>query len=415
MSFIFKHCEPTLIMRLPVAAALAASLFLNAPAAMQTRTYEDSIREKDSAQCVQQERSNYERLKGFIERSTEARMEIQDIIYTKSLSEADKIAMFGDLSKKYGECVAMYAIFNPVARSRYERAGRTKPPLTGTYEEQAATIIREVIWERETLDAFARNVQREGSKRVRTVEQLKYVIGRLPEAVAADISIDNWNVSGTIWPRFNISDGEQGTIVIRPNAAAPGGRLESESGNFRLYSAQGGGFVLVQSYTSDTATTAYGSYSRGGLLRYRDFIEMPGGKTIAEKGRWQFSEFQKFINRLGTGFDGAARFKVSRTLKYLGDKSISFNQFGLRAQNNAGPKRLAVASYYSGSPESVDNDYINAFNDAFNDLSFGGQRTVMHLFPARSRHQGSHNTGVIDIRSESVGYDDLYVILEDLK
>ncbi|MBS3050591.1 MAG: hypothetical protein J4400_00375 [Candidatus Aenigmarchaeota archaeon] len=393
-------------MRLPIAAALVVSLF-SMPAGAQT--YEQSIGEKERAPCVRQAMSNYKGLTDFVARITKARREVQDIVYNSSLSDADKLAELRGLPQRYGECVAVYGIFNPVGESFYERMGRKKPPLAGTYDEQAAAVVREAGWQREAADAYARNAKREAGRRIRTTSQVIDIIGNLPDAINADINIDGWNVSGTIWPRFNVSYGEQGTIVIRPNASLPdNGRLESESGRFRLYSFPGGGYVLFG------GGGAYSSYSRDGLLKYGDFQETQRD-TLRERGQWMFGEFSKFINRLGGSFDGDARFKVSRTSRYLGDKPISFEQYGFRAQNNAAPKRLAVGAYYNIGlpPGAIDDDYIDAFNAAFDELSFGGQRRIMHLSPATG-HSGRH-AGVMEIESRNVGYSGLYIILEELQ
>lgn len=390
--------------KLAAAAAMTLALFFESAA--QT-PYVDSIAAKREIQCVQKSLSKYPDSMKFFESAGKAALEIQVALYGDASDERKKANLL-EIREKYGGCLALFAMFNPVSAEKYEKAGRTKPPLTGSYEEQAEAVIKEVGWEIAEFNAENQRRALAASKRIRAVNQVINIIGSLPDAISADINIDSWNVSGRVWPRFSAGYGEQGTVVIRPNALPPrGGKLENESDSFRLYSFPEGGYVLLANYG-----TAYSSYSRDGLLRYRDFLEVRRD-TVSERGSWRFGEFSKFISRLGNSFDGSVRFKVSRTATQIGDKPIRFGHYGFRGQNNTGPKRLAVAAYYDieDSPDTIDNSYINAFNAAFNELSFGGQRRIMHLFSVTGHH-GRH-TGVMEIESPNVGYSGLYVILEE--
>ncbi len=427
------------------AAALAAFLYIASPASLtrgpalstaySQETYLGSIAAKREVPCVKHATSKYPDNIDFFNKSKDARWELQQIPYGKDLTDRQKYEEYMRLREKYGECVALFSITNPVDERFYATAGREKPPLTGSYEEQAAAAIREGNW---GMDFHAADMRRRNAPTY-TVQQVKNRIRNLPDSIAADIDITTggeMRVTGRVLPRFNIKYGERnGTILL---SHAQGVQLKGNEERhatwqreYRIIPRTGGPYTMVAlerdgaiSVGRDGSSWAAHAYSTGALINYINFVDTEGDfrnkerHTIAYNfgNDSYFNEFLKFADRLGTQFDGSARFRKDEYGMRRAGRFLGFRRLGLRS--SSGGKELSMGAYFIDIStisinDVIDEAYLREFNNDFNSwLSFNGRRQAIRM-TNRTHHgaRGPPLPGVRDI--EVAGVNRMLIIVEE--
>ena len=319
---------------------------------------------------------------------------------------------------KYVDCVVDFSLFNIAGGPLYKETGRVEPQLTGTFEQRIRTIVGEYRWRlnhyaaMETkINAEAARKQAFNSRKVQNVDVFISTIGNLPDLVTADINIDNREgIRGNMRPIF-LGYGSGDVIAFHGvTGPPPGSRLLSKSGRNEIYQANNGvsdGFVLLVKYFSGGATS-YSAFNREDIMSYAKFLESPSS-TRKMNEVLAFREFSKFLKRLGTGFDGSAKFKVGsgRTVH-----DYNYQYFGFRGHNNMGPKDVGAAIYFNrNSKWEIDDYYVSDFRRNFSEFAVGGRRQEMHMFSNVGGHGGTHPAGVIEIPYGMA--EKFFVILEE--
>ena len=359
------------------AALLTAQLFSSTP-----QTYQGSIDAKKSLSCVP--RKYPDNIK-FDDETKKIRYKIQLILYSDR-TDGQKLSEMLELPAAYGACKALYSMWIPGSQRYQELSGRQKPPLTGTYEEQARTAVREIRKEIDFFEAGQKKRQIDASKVIRDVSQVISALGRLPDPVSADISVDNWGMEGRIWPKFSRNYGEQGTIVVHKTGARPpdSAPVKGEDGFYKG--------VRDNGYTMLLSGEAYTSYSLESLKKMRD----GEGVNLAERG--EFGEFSKFISRIGPSFDGTARFRAGSFSSW----PVSYNYYSFNG--TSGSRNLAAAAYYNFLDGGLiaydmDENMLAHTGSSFGEVSIGGQRQVLHV--TTPVHLLKHPSWVRDVRGSS--------------
>lgn len=405
-------------MRLPVAAALALSLF-SMDMGAQTRTYEQSIGEKWNVPCVRQAGANPARYREFLNIVRKVENEVHDAVYSSGLSYNDIHERILGLPQKYGACAAMLGLKNPVRDDFYKKMGMEKPPLTGTYEEQASAVAREAVRQIGGYAAYEAIVRQAAAKRTYPVQKAKDVICGLPDSISADIEIDSMPTRGRLWPRFNVNYGERSVIFLNHTNELPVGGVEYSIGNSRymLVQRQGQPSSLITRYP-DGAMSTMSSETFQALVNYADLRDNKGGwlgrpGSICYDGSDRFGEFLRHMDSLGS-FD-SMRFRSDSELgRWFVGRPIFFVRHGFRA--SAPGRQMSVGAYHVSerSADPIDGDYYRLFLEDFDSwLSFGGARKAVRISqPITRRNPGPPLPGVADAQKRDMA-NQILIITEE--
>ncbi|MEK6887464.1 MAG: hypothetical protein AABX14_00805 [Candidatus Aenigmatarchaeota archaeon] len=384
-------------------AGLATLLYLSSPSAamreMQgsTSAYEQSIVAKESVPCVKAALSKYPDNIDFINTSRKARTEFQGVIYNYNISDDEKFSQYMNIRGRYGPCAASYGLTIPINKEFYDKAGRERPPLEGSYEEQVKVIINEVRWGIDYNAQSARNQLPRVAKK-RAVTQLKQDLCNLPSSISADMDIaintGRDYFKGRFWPRYNLEYYDEGVIQI-DYASPPQGRISeyspNESTKYRIATDSIGwntavlldknGNVVLD---NNGRTTLYTAHSPKALMRYLDAENGAGDFKRNRAARMCDSvsidkiEFWNLVNRVGEDFSGTLKFRKNSFITERQGKQVNFERMGMRVSSPG--RELSFATYYSGQSKAMEEHYMEAFYIDFNEwLSFGGRRQVAHL------------------------------------
>jgi hypothetical protein len=186
-------------------AALAVAASLAAP--VYAQPYEQSINNKfRNSPCLRAASLSRETnsLYNFTKKVLDAKGTIQDVLWSKA-SREQKYAQLMEVREKYGECIADYAMFNPIDTGQYGKRGRARPPLVGSYANQVEIMLGEMEWFNGAYrsEAAARNAP--------FINQ--YNVERIVNAIPkgdVDVTItpyrrgseNRFRIRGNMWPEF---------------------------------------------------------------------------------------------------------------------------------------------------------------------------------------------------------------------
>ena len=383
-------------------AGLATLLYLSSPSAAMRETqgstsaYDQSIAAKENMPCMKAATSKFPDNVTFIKSVYKVRSEFQSVIYNYNLSDDEKFLEYMNTRDRYGPCVASYGLTIPINKDFYDKAGREKPPLEGSYEEQVKIVISEVRWGINENDQQTRNrLPRVAQKRA--VTQLKQDLCNLPSSISADMSIaintGRDFFRGRFWPRYNVEYYDEGVIQIDYASPAQGRMIEYSPNEFTKYRIttdtigwntailldKNGNVVL-----DNGRTTLYTAHSPKALIRYLDAENGAGDFKRNRAARMCDSvsvddvEFWNLVNRVGEDFSGTVKFRKDSFNTERQGLQVNFERMGMRVSSPS--RELSFAVYYTKTGEGERGHYMEAFNIDFNEwLSLGATRQVAHL------------------------------------